>query len=174
MLRQVYPDGRVTASGMRGDGASNLRQQSWSQFAERIKPDSAFQERIADPAIEIDGDIAMVWAPFVVRVAGKASNCGVDHFDLVRENGAWKVMNLTFSSRTTGCLSSESARGHHHPWLKSSDSITCNWPCPQVRNPGQGVLYRRSRSRRRAEAGQSRHARRRVVQQRNPAAAPWR
>jgi hypothetical protein len=67
MLRHVYPDGRVTASGMRGDGASNLRQQSWTQFAERIKPDSAFQERIVDPAIDIDGDIAMVWAPFVVR-----------------------------------------------------------------------------------------------------------
>jgi ketosteroid isomerase-like protein len=103
MLRHVYPDGRVTASGKRGDGASNLRQQSWTQFAGRIKPDSAFQERIADPTIEIDGDIAMLWAPFVVRVGGKVSNCGVDHFDLVRENGAWKVMNLTFSSRTAGC-----------------------------------------------------------------------
>jgi hypothetical protein len=103
MLRYVYPDGRVTASGMRRDGASNLRQQSWTQFAERIKPDSAFQERIVDPAIDIDGDIAMVWAPFVVRVRGSVSNCGVDHFDLVRENGAWKVMNLTFSSRTSGC-----------------------------------------------------------------------
>jgi hypothetical protein len=103
MLRDVYPDGRVTASGMRGDGASSLRQQSWTQFAERITPDRIFQERIADPAIDIDGDIAMLWAPFVVRVGGKVSNCGVDHFDLVRENGAWKVMNLTFSSRTTGC-----------------------------------------------------------------------
>ena len=37
MLRHVYPDGRVTASGTRGDGASNLRQQRWTQFAERIR-----------------------------------------------------------------------------------------------------------------------------------------
>ena len=103
MLRHVYPDGRVTAAGVRGDAASNLRQQSWTQFAERIKPERAFQERISDPVIDIDGDIAMVWAPFVVRVGGKVSNCGVDHFDLVRENGVWKVMNLTFSSHTTGC-----------------------------------------------------------------------
>ena len=103
MLRHVYPDGRVTASGMRGDGAFNLRQQSWTQFAERIKPDDAFQERIVDPVIEIDDDIAMVWGAFVVRVRGEVSNCGVDHFDVVRENGVWKVMNLTFSSRTTDC-----------------------------------------------------------------------
>jgi hypothetical protein len=102
MLRQVYPDGRVTAVGTLRSG-SGLRQQSWTQFAERLKPGEGFQERISDPAIEIDGDIAMVWAPFVVRVGGKVSNCGYDHFDLVRESGTWKIMNLTFSSRTTGC-----------------------------------------------------------------------
>jgi ketosteroid isomerase-like protein len=103
VLRQVYPDGRVTAAGMRGDGASGVRQLSWTQFAGRIRPKGAFQERISDPRIAIDGDIAMVWAPFVVRVGGRVGNCGYDHFDLVRENGAWKVMNLTFSSRTAGC-----------------------------------------------------------------------
>jgi uncharacterized protein YbaA (DUF1428 family) len=102
MLRWVYPDGRVTATGTRAT-SSGLRQQSWAEFAQRIKPDAAFQETISDPAIEVDGDAAMVWAPFVVRVGGKVTNCGIDHFDLVRENGVWKVMNLTFSSRTTGC-----------------------------------------------------------------------
>jgi hypothetical protein len=102
MLRLVYPEGRVTATGNRASGSS-VRKQSWAEFAQRIKPDSTFQETISDPAIEVDGDAAMVWATFVVRVGGKVSNCGYDHFDLVRENGAWKVMNLTFSSRTAGC-----------------------------------------------------------------------
>jgi hypothetical protein len=102
MLRLVYPDGRVTATGERASG-SGLRQMSWAQFAQHVTPDARFEESISDPAIEIDGDAAMVWAPFVVRVGGKVANCGFDHFDLVRENGVWKVMNLTFSSRTTGC-----------------------------------------------------------------------
>ena len=102
VLRVVYPDGRVTAVGTLRSG-TGLRQESWTQFAARLKPGEGFSESISDPAIEIDGDIAMVWAPFVVRVDGKVSNCGVDHFDLVRANGAWKVMNISFSSRTTGC-----------------------------------------------------------------------
>ncbi len=102
MLRQVYPAGRVTTTGVRATNAG-MRQMSWTEFAERVKPDSRFRETISDPAIEIDGDIAMVWAPFIVRVDGKVSNCGFDHFDLIRENGAWKVMNLTFSSRITNC-----------------------------------------------------------------------
>lgn len=102
MLRWVYPDGRVTATGTRAS-SKGLRQESWAQFAARVTPGAGFEETISDPAIEIDGDAAMVWAPFVVRVGGKVSNCGVDHFDLVRENGTWKVMNLTFSSRIDGC-----------------------------------------------------------------------
>jgi len=102
MARLVYPEGRVTATGQRASG-SELRQMSWTQFAQRVTPNSRFSESISDPAIKVDGDVAMVWAPFVVRVNGKVANCGIDHFDLTRENGAWKVMNLTFSSRTTEC-----------------------------------------------------------------------
>ena len=102
VLRLTFPEGRVTATGERASG-NGLRQMSWTEFAQRVTPDARFSERISDPAVEVDGDIAMVWAPFVVRVNGKVANCGFDHFDLVRDQGAWKVMNLTFSSRTTGC-----------------------------------------------------------------------
>ena len=98
LLAHVYPDGRVTAVS---DTA--FHQFSFTQFADRVSPERAFKERIWNPAIEVDGNVAMVWAPYDVYVAGKFSNCGYDHFDLVREGGKWKVMNITFSSRTTGC-----------------------------------------------------------------------
>lgn len=103
VLAQAHPEGRVTAVGTLPGGAAGVRKFSFAEFAAHLKPEGAFQERITDPAIEVDGDIAMVWAPFTVRVAGKLESCGFDHFDLVRENGAWKVMNITFSSRVTGC-----------------------------------------------------------------------
>jgi hypothetical protein len=102
LLRMVDPDGRVTAVGTLRSGAG-IRRESFAQFVAHQTPGQGFQESISDPAVEIDGDIAMVWAPFVVRVGGKVSNCGYDHFDLVRENGTWKIENITFSSRITGC-----------------------------------------------------------------------
>ena len=101
ILRWVYPDGRVTGTGTFPD-RSGVRSESWMQFTQRLG-NSAFQETIGDPAVEVDGDAAMIWAPFVVRVSGKVYNCGTDHFDLVRENGTWRTMNLTFSSRVAGC-----------------------------------------------------------------------
>ena len=86
MLRLVYRDGRVTANGTLPSG-TGLRQQSWAEFAVRMKPGGGWRETMSDPAIEIDGDVAMVWAPFVVHVDGKVSNCGFDHFDLCVRTG---------------------------------------------------------------------------------------
>lgn len=103
LLRQVYPEGRVTAVGTLPSGAAGLRLSSWTEFAARMKPGNGFKERIINPAIEIDGDIALVWAPFTIERDGKILSCGTDHFDMVRQDNAWKIMNITFSTRTTGC-----------------------------------------------------------------------
>ena len=62
-----------------------------------------FEERLSDPAIEIDGNIAMVWGRYTFLIDGKVHHCGFDHFDLVRDSNGWKIQNLTWSSRTTGC-----------------------------------------------------------------------
>ena len=103
LLRIVYPDGRVTAVGTLASGFSGIRSSSWTEYAARMKPGNGFRERIANPAIEIDGDVALLWAPFTIEQNGKIVSCGYDHFDLVRQNNAWKILNITFSSRTTNC-----------------------------------------------------------------------
>ena len=103
LLNLVYPEGRVTGQGTFPGGATGLRSRSFTEYAARMTPGSGFRERITNPVIEQDGDVALVWAPFTILMGGKLVSCGYDHFDLVRESGVWKVMNLTFSSRTEGC-----------------------------------------------------------------------
>jgi hypothetical protein len=104
ILAQTRPEGGATVVSEKSDGTRAIRHESWAEFAGGIKPGPEhYQEKLSDPAIEINGDIAMVWAPFVFTVDGKAHHCGVDHFDLIREKGAWKVLNVTWSQRTTGC-----------------------------------------------------------------------
>src|SRR4051794_34719761 len=71
ILRWVYADGRVTGTGTLPN-RTGVRSESWTQFTQRLASTS-FQEIISDPAVEVDGDAAMVWAPFVVRVGGKVS-----------------------------------------------------------------------------------------------------
>lgn len=101
---QLRPEGGATVASEKADGTRTIRHLSWTEFTAGIKPGpEKFEERLTDPAVEIDGDIAMVWSPYVFLIDGKPHHCGVDHFDLVREKGAWKVLNVTWSQRTTGC-----------------------------------------------------------------------
>jgi Putative lumazine-binding len=101
MLAQVRADGRLTGVSENGTKGS-----TWGEFAARFKPGEgpALEERLVGaPAIEVDGDIAMVWSPYIFLVDGKLSHCGIDHVDLVRDAGQWKVLNITWTQRKTDC-----------------------------------------------------------------------
>ncbi len=97
-------DATATAVAEQADGTRKITHSSREQLLARFAPGpERYDERLSDTAVEIDGDIAMVWSPYTFRIDGKLHHCGYDHFDLVREGGSWKIQNLTWSSRTMGC-----------------------------------------------------------------------
>ena len=97
-------DATATVASEEANGTSKITHHTRDEMLAGIKPGpERFEERLIDPAIEIDGDIAMVWGRYVFLIDGKISHCGVDHFDLVREGGTWKIQNITWSKRVTGC-----------------------------------------------------------------------
>jgi hypothetical protein len=65
-------------------------------FADHLsKPSkSHIEERIHDPLIRIDHDLAMVWAPFEFLVDGKPDHCGTDLFNLVHTDGKWLIAGI--------------------------------------------------------------------------------
>jgi hypothetical protein len=66
----------------------------------------ALDERIAAPAVDIDGDLAQVSAYYTFRRGDQFSHCGMDQFVLGRTAGGWKVMGVAYSARRTGCTDS--------------------------------------------------------------------
>lgn len=104
ILAQVRPEGGATVAMENADGTRTVSHTGWAAFAGAVKPGPArYEERLRDVAIDIDGDIAMVWAPYVFLIDGKIHHCGTDHFDMVRENARWQIVNVSWSQRTTGC-----------------------------------------------------------------------
>jgi hypothetical protein len=105
VLAQTWPEGLLMDVHELSDGSREIYTTGWAKLAAVLKPGpDKNEERLAKPAIKIDGDIAMVWAPYVTYVNGKADHCGVDLMDVVREKGVWKVLNVTSSHRNTDCM----------------------------------------------------------------------
>jgi hypothetical protein len=63
-------------------------------------------ERIWDPETHLDGELAVVWAPYDFRVEGRFSHCGVDAFTLARGADGWKILSISYTLRSEGCVSS--------------------------------------------------------------------
>jgi hypothetical protein len=76
-------------------------QMTFDAFADAVgKPGkSQIEERIHDPLIRIDNDLAVVWAPFDFLVDGKVDHCGTDLFNLVRTDGKWLIANVADTGR---------------------------------------------------------------------------
>ncbi|WP_353065234.1 nuclear transport factor 2 family protein [Tunturibacter psychrotolerans] len=76
-------------------------QMTFEDFANRVgKPGTTkIEERIHDPLIRIDNDLAVVWAPFEFLVDGKVDHCGTDLFNLVHKDGKWLIAGVTDTGR---------------------------------------------------------------------------
>jgi hypothetical protein len=76
-------------------------QMTFDAFADLVgKPGkSQIEERIHDPLVRIDNDLAVVWAPFEFRVDGKVDHCGTDLFNLVRADGKWLIASVADTGR---------------------------------------------------------------------------
>ncbi len=97
MLRVSMSGG--TATLLRRDGPV---QTSLKDLAERLaQPGSEpRQERIRDALVKVDGDLAMLWAPFEFTLNGKLNHCGIDTATLVRVAGNWQIASLADNNRT--------------------------------------------------------------------------
>lgn len=62
-----------------------------------------YDERISFDIVKINGELAIVWAPYKFYVGNKFSHCGVDSFQLIKINGQWKIQYLIDTRRRQGC-----------------------------------------------------------------------
>ncbi|MFC7377935.1 nuclear transport factor 2 family protein [Brevundimonas sp. GCM10030266] len=104
------PDARLTVVHEQAGSESRVTHITLQQFAGGLEPGpEALEEVMPNPTVAIDGDVAMVWGQYVFRIDGRLSHCGVDHFNLVRQGGVWKITSLTWNQRTTGCEALDAA-----------------------------------------------------------------
>lgn len=110
LLRQAFDtSARLVGVATRG-GPASVRLTTPTAFGGAIASAPAgavWNERIWDPEVRIDGDVAQVWAYYTFHRNNTFSHCGVDAFMLLKVGNEWKITQLADSRRTTGCAHSE-------------------------------------------------------------------
>lgn len=78
---------------------------TFAQFKQAaLGPQSnGIDEPLRNILVTVDGPLATAWAEYQVRVNGAVSHCGYDAFHLIKQGGAWKVLNVADSFRQQGC-----------------------------------------------------------------------
>ncbi len=99
IMAQMMPDGSAT---LYRNG--QFLQMPLSALAERLGqivsgPDH-LEEHIHEPLIRIDGNIAVVWAPYEALRNGKLDHCGTNIFSLIYREGHWLIASVVDNSRS--------------------------------------------------------------------------
>lgn len=81
ILRRVTLEGEVEADGLK-------RWRDW--VGEQSVGDA--DEELFDVEVEAFGDLATVWAPFMVTYQGELVGCGVNQLSMARLDGDWRIV----------------------------------------------------------------------------------
>ncbi len=62
-----------------------------------------WDERIWEPIILIDGNLATAWTPYAFYLDGELRHCGTNAFQLFRGTEGWQIIRLTDTRRRSDC-----------------------------------------------------------------------
>lgn len=104
MRALIYPGGTAAGIGCGPDGVygSNFVQ-PLEDFADSIGSSGGGTDRLYYPTMRLDGNFASVWGQYEYRYDGKLLHRGHASFELVRDEGKWKVLNYSWSTQPEEC-----------------------------------------------------------------------
>ena len=88
------------------EGKTRMDENDYSSFLNSIAgipKDKTFEEKLLGFDIKIDGNMANAWTPYEFWFDGNFSHCGVNSFQLAKDNGKWKIIYLVDTRRQEGC-----------------------------------------------------------------------
>jgi uncharacterized protein (TIGR02246 family) len=66
-------------------------------------PGGNYRERYWDPVVHVRNGIAIVWTPYEFWRDDTTSHCGIDVFELVKQDGTWRLANMMWTVEPDAC-----------------------------------------------------------------------
>jgi hypothetical protein len=105
-LRSVFADSAILQTITKNaESKIIVRHESIEEFIEIIGKEvkGNADEQIVFETVKTDGPLAMAWTPYKFYYKGRFSHCGVNSFQLVKQNGEWKIQYIIDTRRRMGC-----------------------------------------------------------------------
>ncbi|MGZ3763636.1 MAG: nuclear transport factor 2 family protein [Mucilaginibacter sp.] len=105
-LRYAFADDMVLQIlEPRKDKSDSLVVEKGDDFIKRIGAPhkDAWNEKVTFGDINVNNNIATVWAPYKFYLGEKFSHCGIDVFQLMKTNIGWKIVSVFFDMRKGNC-----------------------------------------------------------------------
>ena len=93
----------ASMQSLSADGVKFDSIEGWISGVGRARAGLVLDERLANPVVHVDGDLAAIWVDFWFFAGERFSHCGVNAFQLVRNGDAWRVFSIVDTRRTEGC-----------------------------------------------------------------------
>ena len=93
----AYKDPGLQSVSIDSEGNTKVMTDTYSEFLNNIvsiPAKASFKEELHEYRIEHIGLLATVTTPYSFYYNGNFSHCGVNSFQLVKFNGAWKIVHL--------------------------------------------------------------------------------
>ena len=106
MRSMVNGNIKMHSMTINNNGETNLKERDFLQFTTSIASipkDRVFEEKLLDFDIKVDGPMASVWTPYEFWYEEKLIHCGVNSFQLIKEEDSWKIMYLVDTRRQENC-----------------------------------------------------------------------
>ncbi|MBD8082051.1 nuclear transport factor 2 family protein [Chryseobacterium caseinilyticum] len=101
LLKTVFADAAILQT-ITKDGVKTENINDFVSSISKMKKDD-LDERISIEGIHTDGNLASVFTPYSFYFKGKFSHCGANSFQLVKQNGDWKIQYLIDTRRKDNC-----------------------------------------------------------------------
>ena len=106
MMRSTFdPAARLLGIATPPGGQPTVRATTMDQFLASVAnmQGEGADERIHQPEVRIDQDLATVWTFYTLHVGERFLHCGIDSFQLLRIAGEWKIVSVADTRRTENC-----------------------------------------------------------------------
>lgn len=88
----------ISATGVKFDGI-----EGWLRSVGSAPAGTVIDERLANPVVHVDGNLASIWVDYWLFVGERLSHCGVDAILLAKHEGAWRIFSVVDTRRREGC-----------------------------------------------------------------------